>query len=87
MDNIESIQNDISDIEVDIESRKQSKAESAGAIKTYMKQLKETYDLKSYDEISSFISDGLKEVEKVKGEILKLYGRILDEYNKASNRD
>lgn len=85
MDEINRIEDEIDTIESDIEERKQAKAESEGAIKTYMKQLKDSYDIDSEEELDKFIADSKAEKNTLGKKIKSLYEDIVERYERATS--
>jgi len=85
MNSIEEIKRDIQSKEDDIEEAKNTKAQAEGSNKTYLKQLKESYDLSSIEEIESFISDAEKELSEIEGNIIKMHEKLKNEYDRINN--
>jgi len=85
MNSIEEIKRDIQSKEDDIEEAKNTKAQAEGSNKTYLKQLKESYDLSSIEEIESFISDAEKELSEIEGNIIKMHEKLKNEYDRINS--
>lgn len=85
MDEIDRIQDEVDAIESDIEERKKAKAQAEGAIKTYMKQLKDTYDIDSEEELGKFIEQANSEIQSLSIKIKSLYKDIAEEYERATS--
>jgi len=85
MGEIERIKDEVETMESYIVERKEARAQSQGAIKTYMKQLKDSYDINSKEEMNSFIEDGKAELENISKRIKKLYEEISNEYERATS--
>lgn len=85
MSEIDNIKEGVSLIESDIANRREERAQSEGAIKTYMKRLKDGYGISSEKELVESIKDGKAELEEIGLTIKGLYKEILDEYERATS--
>ena len=73
---IEDIEDEISIMDEKEETAKKNKAQSEGAIKIHMKQLKDKYSLKSVAEASKFVENGLDDLDEQKQDIIDSFDSI-----------
>jgi hypothetical protein len=73
---IEDIEYEISMMDEKEETAKENKAQSEGAIRIHMKQLKDKYNLKSVAEASEFVENGLDNLDEQKQEIIDSFESI-----------
>ena len=75
---IEDIKDDIADMKNQINTAKRSHDQAEGAIKTYMKQLKDNHDLHSLNDAKKFIDKETIALSEMDSEIVAEFAVLRD---------
>ena len=78
LSNVRDIKKEIDMLSEKIDDAIKANEKSKGAIETYLKQLKQEYDISSEDECLIFIEEGEKVLKKLLSKISKDYHRLME---------
>lgn len=80
MEDINDIEYEISQIDKQIEKSKKEAAEADGSIKTHLKNLKDSFGIKSLEEAADFIKSQSKKAAELEREIDDEFSKLKDKF-------